>query len=194
MSDDRPSRLGLLVPNGLTALRLAVAATFPFSPHEWRLALVFAGAVSDALDGYFARKLHSSSWIGALLDGVTDKLFTLSVLLTLTIDGPLVWWQLAGLLARDVVNAFIAAYVGVIRRWEMFRRVSARTSGKVTTMFLFAMMVAILWRPDLGEPLVWVAVAASILTAADYLTVFVRWRLWKVEPAHLTELPPAEIR
>lgn len=180
----RTFRYAPLIPNALTALRLCVAIAFPFSPSQWRLGMVLAGALSDALDGFFARRLHATTWVGAVLDGVTDKLFTLSVLLTLTVGGPLSWLQFSGLLARDVVNASIAAYVGAQGRWGLFRRVSARPSGKITTLALFSMMVAILWRPEIGAPLVWVAVAASIFAAADYAVTFVRWAVWKIEPAH----------
>ncbi|MGD2045732.1 MAG: CDP-alcohol phosphatidyltransferase family protein [Gemmatimonadota bacterium] len=185
MVRDRLARYGPLVPNTLTVLRLGVAVTFPFAPVAWRLTMVLVGGVSDALDGLAARRLHATTWVGALLDGIADKLFTLSVLLTLTAAGPLSWLQLGLLLTRDAVVALIAAYVGVAGQWEMFKRVAARPSGKVTTAALFAMFVVILWRPSVGRPLVWIAVASSLLAAADYAIVFVRWKVWQIEPGHL---------
>lgn len=185
MARNRLARLGPLVPNTLTVLRLGVAVTFPLAPEVWRLTLVLVGGVSDALDGFAARKLHVSTWVGALMDGIADKVFTLSVLLTLTAAGPVSWLQLGLLMTRDVVVALIAAYVGMVGQWTMFKRVAARPSGKVTTTALFAMFVAILWRPSLGRPLVWVAVASSLLAAADYAVVFVRWKVWQIEPGHL---------
>lgn len=185
MAHNRLARYGPLIPNALTVLRLGVAIAFPFSPQQWRLPLVLVGAVSDAVDGFAARKLHAISWVGALLDGIADKVFTLSVVLTITISGPLSWMQFAGLLARDVVIGFVAVYVAAMGRWELFRRVAARASGKVTTIAIFGMLVAILWRRDVGSPLVWVAVAASVVAAVDYAIVFIRWTVWKIEPAHL---------
>lgn len=181
-------RYGPLIPNALTVLRLGVALAFPFAQPAWRLTLVMVGAVSDALDGFAARKLHAISWLGALLDGVADKVFTLSVVLTMTVQGPLSWLQLSGLLARDVMIALIAAYVATIGRWDMFTRVAARASGKVTTVAIFTMLVAILWRPEVGMPLAWIAVATSLVAAADYVIVFVRWAVHQIEPTHL---PPA---
>jgi CDP-diacylglycerol---glycerol-3-phosphate 3-phosphatidyltransferase len=185
MARTRLEHYGPLIPNALTVVRLGVAAAFPLSPHGWRLGLVLVGGVSDALDGFAARKLHAISWVGALLDGIADKAFTLSVLLTITIDGPLTWVQLAGLLARDVVNGFIAAYVGAAARWDLFRRVTARLTGKIATIVIFTMLVAILWRPAIGRPLVWVGVAASVIAAADYALIFLRWAVWNIEPTHL---------
>jgi phosphatidylglycerophosphate synthase len=185
MAHEQGRRYGILLANALTTLRLAVAIGFPLVPHQWRLTLVLTGAVSDALDGFVARVLHGASWLGALLDGITDKVFTLSVLLTLTIGGPLDWLQMAGLLARDVVNASFAVYVGSIGRWDLFRRVAARASGKIATVALFVMMVVILWRPALATPLVWLAMATSVVAATDYAIIFVRWTVLKIEPMHL---------
>ena len=162
-----------------------MAAAFPFVPHEWQLGLVVVGGVSDGVDGFLARRLHTVSWIGALMDGVADKLFTLSVLLTITLDGVLGWPHFAGLLARDVVNASIAAYVGAVGRWELFRRVSARMSGKIATAAIFGMLIAVLWRPAIGQPLVWIAMATSVAAAVDYAIVFVRWTVLKIEPEYL---------
>lgn len=185
MKRDRPVRLGPLVPNALTVLRLGVAFTFPAAPVSWRLPLVLVGALSDALDGFLARRLHVTTWLGALLDGIADKVFTLSVLLTVTLAGPLGWGAFALLLGRDVVILLIAVYVAAAGRWALFKRVAARPSGKVTTAAIFAMLVALLWRPALGRPLVWVAVASSLVAAGDYAIIFFRWRVRRIEPTHL---------
>ena len=176
-----------LIPHTLTVLRLVIAVAFPFAAPDWRLILVLVGGLSDALDGFLARRLHTVSWVGALLDGIADKLFTLSVLLTITFDGVLGWPHFAGLMARDVVNALIAAYVAAVGRWELFTRVTARPSGKITTAAIFGMLIAILWRPAIGLPLVWVAIVASVVAAMDYAVVFVRWAVLKIGP---TPLPP----
>jgi phosphatidylglycerophosphate synthase len=168
-----------------------VAVFFPFAPVEWRLGLVLAGGASDAIDGFVARRLHATTWLGALLDGIADKVFTLAVIVTLTLDGPLTLPQLGGLLARDLVIAAIALYVGFVGRWSLFRRVAARTSGKMTTLVLFAAVAALLWRPSIGEPLVWVAIVASMGAAVDYAVVFARWHASDVVPAYL---PPEERR
>lgn len=187
MAQHRIARYGAWVPNALAVLRLGVAASFPFSPVGWRLALVMIGAVSDALDGFIARRLNATSWIGAVLDGVADKVFTLSVLVTVTVAGPLSPAQLFGVLARDLVVLCISGYVAAHGRWSLFKRVEARKSGKVTTTVIFAMLVAVLWRPEVGVPLVWVAIAASLVAAADYAITFSRWRAGRAEPIE----PPA---
>ena len=50
--------------------------------------IVFALAViSDALDGYLARKLNQISRIGSFLDPIADKLLVVGVLTSLMITG-----------------------------------------------------------------------------------------------------------
>src|SRR2546427_8834099 len=59
----------------LTALRLPLAAAFPFVHQpEWQLALVGAAAASDFFDGMLARRFGESR-AGAVLDPTADKVF-----------------------------------------------------------------------------------------------------------------------
>lgn len=164
-------RVMSLVPNGLTVLRLAIAGWFPFAPESTRIALVLIAASSDFLDGWVARRYHLTSWVGALLDGIADKAITLSVLLTFTIEGTLAWWQLLLVMSRDVAVVAIAAYLAWCRAWGEFTRIAARQPGKVTTLFVYALMAVLLIAPDFAPWLLWPACLMSLLAAFDYVVV-----------------------
>ncbi len=159
-------------PNALTGLRLVLACSFPFLAPGWRLWAVVASAVSDALDGVLARRLDATTWVGALLDGVADKAFTAIVIGTFAAESALAWWQAALLLARDATVVLIYACVAMRRKWGMFRTVAARPAGKLTTVLLFAYMIAALAWPEVGRWAMFAACAASVVAAADYLRVF----------------------
>src|SRR2546427_12723622 len=59
----------------LTALRLPLAAAFPFVHQPaWQLAIVGAAAASDFFDGMLARRFGGSR-AGAVLDPTADKVF-----------------------------------------------------------------------------------------------------------------------
>ncbi|MFU8797146.1 MAG: CDP-diacylglycerol--glycerol-3-phosphate 3-phosphatidyltransferase, partial [Gammaproteobacteria bacterium] len=71
----------LTLPNALTLLRITLipimvlAYLIPFSGNHWVAAIVFIiAALTDWLDGYFARTLKQTSAFGAFLDPVADKL------------------------------------------------------------------------------------------------------------------------
>ena len=169
------SRVITTLPNALSMLRIVLAVAFPVLPEDWRLGVVAAGALSDWLDGLIARRYGACSVTGGLIDAVADKVFVLSVLLTLTFDGPLELWQTALVLTRDLMVAGRAVHVVVRREWSAFRRMPARMLGKAATVAQFALLVAILLQPmvDLVEVTFAATVVLSLLAAGDYLVQFV---------------------
>src|SRR2546427_8427887 len=94
----------------LTALRLPLAAAFPFvHPPEWQLALVGAAAASDFFDGMLARPFGASR-AGAVLDPTADKVFMAAAFFTVARTGLLHPLAVIGVVARDIVAAL--GYVG----------------------------------------------------------------------------------
>ena len=174
--NDRPPRWIAAAPNVLSSLRLGLAVAFPFVPGSWRLATVIAGALTDWLDGLIARRFHAKSVSGGLLDAIADKLFVLSVLVTLAASGEIPWWLVPLVIARDLAVAYVALHTAVRGDWDKFAEMRPRPGGKVTTVGQFALFVTILaW----GEPVAVIVVAAltaasSVLAGADYLGQFIR--------------------
>ncbi len=164
------------VPNALSTLRLLLAAAFPFLPPSWRLPVVVTGAFTDWLDGFVARRYHAQSTIGGLLDGIADKAFALSVLVTLAAAGVIAPWQVGLVVLRDVVVAGIALYVARRGDWSAFHRMPSRLAGKVTTALLFVWLIAVLIPlPEAGTFSLFVLCAVTSLVAAvDYVTQFAR--------------------
>lgn len=77
------------IPNIITITRiisLILGFTF-FLKSKIILSLIFYiyGAISDALDGYLARKLSSYSDLGKYLDAISDKLYFISLMIILLI-------------------------------------------------------------------------------------------------------------
>ena len=129
-------------------------------------------------DGFVARRFNAGSPSGQLLDGIADKLFVFSVVLTLTLSGPLTWWQMLLVIARDLTVAFMAAYVAMQRDWAAFRGLVPTVVGKVTTGLQFALFATILLWADTPLATVVFALTAlsSAVAAAEYLAQFVRKR------------------
>lgn len=170
-----PGRLVAVAPNVLSAIRLALAAVFPLVPPQWRLPMIVAAGLSDWLDGAIARRFHTGSTAGQLLDAVADKVFVLSVLVTLTVGGGLTWWQVLLVLARDLSVGLVTLYVAVLRRWSSILRMVPRLPGKLTTVMQYALFgTVLLWE---GRLVVTVALAltgvCSVLAAIDYVSQFV---------------------
>jgi CDP-diacylglycerol--glycerol-3-phosphate 3-phosphatidyltransferase len=78
----------LNIPNSITLIRLLFIFIFIYmlfnDYSKLSLTIVFSiAAISDWFDGYFARKLKQTTKIGARIDQVVDRIFTVSIALSL---------------------------------------------------------------------------------------------------------------
>lgn len=95
------------LPNAITLARLCmVPATIWLVIHE-RLDIAFfvfvAAGVSDALDGWLARRQGSHSRLGAMLDPVADKALLICTYVALAVIGVLPDWLALLVVFRDVL-------------------------------------------------------------------------------------------
>lgn len=95
------------LPNAITLARLcAVPATVWLILHE-RLDEAFylfaAAGLSDALDGWLARRLNAHSPLGAMLDPLADKALLVSIYVALAIHGVLPGWVAIVVVFRDIM-------------------------------------------------------------------------------------------
>ncbi|HID66052.1 MAG TPA: CDP-alcohol phosphatidyltransferase family protein [Aquificaceae bacterium] len=76
------------IPNILSLLRLIFSPFIPFfvikDLYPFSLFLIIVLAITDFLDGYFARKLRASTTLGKFLDPIADKTFTFFALISYT--------------------------------------------------------------------------------------------------------------
>jgi phosphatidylglycerophosphate synthase len=170
-SAHRPLLLAL-VPNALSLFRLALGLAFPWVPPSWRAAVVLVALLTDLLDGTSGRLLHVCSSTGRVLDPVADKVFILSVLVTLLAEGMLGIGEVLLLGLRDL--AVLAGVVGglLLADWEAFRHQSPTFLGKAATAAQFSFLLVLLLAPR-GKGLAFpVAVALSGLAGLQYLALF----------------------
>jgi phosphatidylglycerophosphate synthase len=155
-------RLLNLIPNGLSAARVALGAAFPFVPAEWRVWVVVAAATSDAIDGFAARRLNAESDTGRLLDPVADKFFVMVLAGTLIAEGAIHPLWAVGLAARDITVLVGLLYVIARRQWARGRRLRPSLLGKCTTAAQLAvLLIVVIW----GTAPVWVLAAVTLLSA-----------------------------
>jgi phosphatidylglycerophosphate synthase len=165
------------LPNALSGLRLVLAGAFPFVPVEWRLGVIAASAASDGIDGVLARRLNATSFTGAMLDAIGDKVFVAVVIGTFVAEGAIGAWPAAIMLAREVTVAMIALYVIRCREWTAFRKMRSRWPGKATTVLQFTVILAALLRPEALVYFVAAAAGMSVLTAGLHWIEFAQeWR------------------
>ncbi|HTY13776.1 MAG TPA: CDP-diacylglycerol--glycerol-3-phosphate 3-phosphatidyltransferase [Candidatus Omnitrophota bacterium] len=163
-----PSPDALLLPNLITYCRIIAIPLFIgllLAGYALPSALLFlAIALTDALDGYLARKLGQESNLGKFLDPIADKVLVLSALIALVERGAVSSVPVILILARDLVVSGIrlnAAREG--------RVISARMWGKTKTVFqMLAVLMLILDLPFAAWAL-WLAVILTLVSGVDYI-------------------------
>ena len=169
------------LPNILTVLRLAMVPAFISvyisRPGDMGLALgIYAAAMlTDALDGFLARKMHCESRFGAMADPLADKLMTISAISCLVYTGiiPLPALLLIGI--KELLTmacACITARSGIV--------IPAAFPGKLATiLFTLAVILLLPWHSltplfITGRYVLYAAIAMSFIAAAYYGTLVFR--------------------
>lgn len=149
----------------VTALRFPLALLFPLvrSP-AWELAIVAAAAASDMADGLLARRFGSSR-AGTFLDPVADKVFMAVAFVTIARRGLLEWYELLGVLLRDLL-----AVLGFLATWVLRRPVAlpARAGGKAVTIAQLLTLVAATAESPHVHQLAWATAAIAVYAIWDY--------------------------
>ncbi|MGC1481609.1 MAG: CDP-alcohol phosphatidyltransferase family protein [Chthoniobacterales bacterium] len=138
----------------------------------WRYAAIgvfIVASVSDALDGWVARRFNQRSRLGALLDPLADKGLLLSAIITLSVSPwhyALPLWFPVLVIARDVV---IVAGCVLVRFVTDELDVKPSWTGKVATAL---QMVAVAWvmlQIPHNEVSVWAAGVFTLISGIDYV-------------------------
>jgi CDP-diacylglycerol--glycerol-3-phosphate 3-phosphatidyltransferase len=163
----------LNLPNALTMLRIlavpvVVVALLGETPNgDVIAAIVFAGAaLTDGLDGYFARSRGSITTFGKLMDPLADKLLIIGALVSLVSLGRLAAWVAMVIIVREVAVTIlrtIAAERGLL--------IAASWLGKAKTCLQIAAVIALIAAdpaPVWVDVLVYVALFVTVISGADY--------------------------
>ena len=174
------TRLALNVPNLITLTRLMSVPLMIWLIVAERFGVafcVFAGAgVSDALDGFIAKRFDSRTKLGALLDPAADKALLSSVYVALGIAELLPNWLVILVVFRDVT--IIGGFI-LLQTLATPRKFDPLYISKINTLMQIALVGYVLGRLGVGLPdglltniLVWLTAMTTVLSGMSYL---VRW-------------------
>ena len=105
------------IPNTLTLARIVLVplVVWLIVTHEMLAAFVLflLAGVSDAADGYLAKRFQWRTELGAYLDPIADKLLLVSIYVTLGLSGHLPAWLVIAVVSRDIliIGAFLLSWV-----------------------------------------------------------------------------------
>jgi CDP-diacylglycerol--glycerol-3-phosphate 3-phosphatidyltransferase len=168
------------VPNILTMFRILLIPVFLFcfySTHEharFMAAFVFwLAAITDALDGYLARKLEQSTPFGAFLDPVADKAMVAAALVLIAVDMQTLWVTIPAfvMISREIIISGLREWMAGIGKSA---QVKVSWIGKYKTAGQMLALIGLIWQPvqwvtDLGMLLLFIATVLTVWSMLDYL-------------------------
>lgn len=170
------------LPNALTGLRLLLALPLGYLilRQEYDLALlvgVLAG-ITDALDGFVARRLGYFSQFGAALDPIADKtLVTIAFLCCARVE-LIPWWVAITIIARDLVIVSGAlCYRLLIGRFTFGATALSKLNMAVQISFCFLLLGAQLYAgvpQQLIDGATMAVLAITIVSGLDYVVTWSR--------------------
>ena len=167
----------LNLPNVLTLFRillvpvLVAALLSGLESGDLLAAIVFGiASLTDALDGWIARRNKDESTFGKLMDPLADKLLVTAALVSLVSLDRLQAWVAMVIIAREFAVTGLRQLA-----MEHGQVIPASSWGKIKTVAQIAMVLALIavdGRPMWVDALIYVTVVVTVLSAADYFFNF----------------------
>jgi cardiolipin synthase len=153
------------IPNTITVLRIVlvipIALALLHGELVATLALFVAAAVSDAADGFLAKRFGWQSDLGSLLDPAADKLLLATVFVILAVLHLIPTWLMAAAVVRD-----LTIVSGAIAYRVCFGPIDMRPSAvsKLNTLCQALYVLGVIARQQFAAPSAWVVVTLGALT------------------------------
>jgi cardiolipin synthase len=174
------SRLNL--PNTVTVARIVLVPFVVWAITAGRYQLAFwlfvLAGISDAVDGFLAKRLGAQSELGAHLDPLADKALLMSIYVTLAIVQLLPLWVVIAVVSRDIMimGAVVVSWI-VEKPLEIHPLIVSKlnTLAQILLATLALASNAFLFNPSPFQEVLLVAVGAlTLVSAAAYLASWLR--------------------
>ncbi|MGE5341950.1 MAG: CDP-diacylglycerol--glycerol-3-phosphate 3-phosphatidyltransferase [Candidatus Omnitrophota bacterium] len=141
-------------------------------------AIFLIASLTDAVDGYYARKYNQITNLGKFLDPLADKLLVAGALLALVYRGHVAAWVAAIIIFREI---FITAF----RFYFMVKdsAFSASWLAKKKTMVQMVGISLLILHPklplpdfflELGNDILYIAVLLALYSGAEYVLMYTK--------------------
>jgi len=156
----------------LSRIPLAGLFWLTYGDRAWSFAILAVAAITDALDGTFARRARArtpcASTAGEWLDPLADKIFVIVVLAAAVAHDATTWSLVALVCARELVLVPLAIAYRFARPHTP-HAFQADRLGKATTILQLASIIAIVGALPIAPALAIAAGGLGVAAAAHYV-------------------------
>jgi len=170
----------LSIPNLITLARILLVPVVVWAIASNQMLFAFmlfaAAGVSDAVDGFLAKRFGMASELGAYLDPLADKVLIVSIYVSLGIVDALPRWLVILVVSRDLLIVG-----GVLFSWLLGKPVSVKPhpvskANTAAQLLLVGLVLAALgFSFDAGWALVLTMGAVAVLTLASVAVYLREW-------------------
>lgn len=170
----------MTIPNQITILRLILVPGVVLAMLQARWDWAFAGfavaGISDAVDGFIARRFNQRSRLGSYLDPMADKLLLVSVFVVLGIAGELPLWLVVLAVSRDglIVLAVLLSSV-MAQPVEMKPLMVSKANTAVQLVLVAFVLGELAFGVDIGSVRPALIILSGLLTVASAAAYLVAW-------------------
>ena len=179
------------LPNAITIVRLIAVPVVVWLFLVDKMAIAFwvfvSAGVSDAIDGYLAKRLNARSVLGSYLDPLADKLLLVAVFMLLGRDDFIPFWLVILIVARDAMLLGVSSLVVSNDRKTLMRPLMI---SKLNTTLQIVLAGLVLARLGLGYPDIGVGHDILVYAVAVTTTLSGLIYLWRMHTMSPTGAPP----
>ena len=172
------------IPNFLSTLRILLLVPiiffFEYDFYLFSLIIFIIAALTDYLDGYFARKNNQTTDTGALLDLLSDKIFVCVLLIWMTFhfDSLIILMSSILIVSREISISYLRLFI--ISKSKQISNVKSDLYGKFKTALQMIGLGVILISPltsvlifNLSLSLIFLSALLSWYSFAKYLNKWI---------------------
>ena len=144
------------------------------------VALFVIAGISDAIDGFLAKRWDQETEIGKYLDPLADKALLVSIYITLGVQGYLESWLVIMVVFRDVmIVGAVILYQTMVRKLEMKPLVISKINTVAQIVLVTLVLGSISFDVDAGlffRVMVGIVAVTTLVSGLSYLLVIMGYK------------------
>lgn len=143
--------------------------------------IIIISGLTDAADGFIARKFDMITDLGKVLDPFADKLTQTAVVVCLIFRYSEIWQAVAALFGIILIKEITMLVMGVLFLKKGQDLGGAKWFGKLATIAFYVLVIILIGAPSLSTPAALVMVSVMALFAVLSFVLYMReyYRLWQ---------------
>jgi cardiolipin synthase (CMP-forming) len=165
----------LNLPNLITIARILLVpvVVWAIASHEMQVAFILflLAGVSDAVDGFLAKRFHMKSELGAYLDPLADKVLIVSIYVALGITEAIPRWIVILVVSRDILivgGIMLAVFLGKPMKVKPVLVSKLNTAAQIVFACLVLAALAFGFKAELAERVIMGIVAVLTLASIGF--------------------------